>query len=164
MGNKLGKMVKLKNIICILTISLPLFADLPPIYKKDFEQNSFSLDVEKSAQLFSISGNRLGISIKDISIGKPSAIAINNMKLLSPEDKDALKILDTNKKEIFMIGLGDPFYIHAQHIDFEDRDFFGGYVDANIDIALPFDADISYFVLMSQENRFLKKISEIKVK
>ena len=76
MGNKLGKMVKLKNIICILTISLPLFADLLPIYKKDFEQNSYSLDVEKNAQLFSISGNRLGISIKDISIGKPSAIAI----------------------------------------------------------------------------------------
>ena len=164
MGNKLGKMVKLKNIICILTISLPLFADLPPIYKKDFEQNSYSLDVEKNAQLFSISGNRLGISIKDISIGKPSAIAIKNMKLLSPEDKYALKILDANKKEIFMIGLGDPFYIHAQHIDSEDRDFFGGYVDANIDIALPFDADISYFVLLSQENRFLKKISEIKVK
>ena len=86
------------------------------------------------------------------------------MKLLSPEDKYALKVLDTNKKEIFMIGLGDPFYIHAQHIDFEDRDFFGGYVVAEIDIALPFDADISYFVLLSQENRFLKKISEIKVK
>ena len=164
MGNKLGKMVKLKNTFYILTLSLPLFADLPPIYKKDFEQNSYSLDVEKNAQLFSISGNRLGISIKDISIGKPSAIAIKNMKLLSPEDKYALKILDANKKEIFMIGLGDPFYIHAQHIDFEDRDFFGGYVDANIDIALPFDADISYFVLLSQENRFLKKISEIKVK
>ena len=164
MGNKLGKMVKLKNIICILTISLPLFADLLPIYKKDFEQNSYSLNVEKNAQLFSISGNRFGISIRDMSIGKPSTIAIKNMKLLSPEDKYALKILDTNKKEIFMIGLGDPFYIHAQHIDFEDRDFFGGYVDANIDIALPFDADISYFVLLSQENRFLKKISEIKVK
>ena len=160
MGNKLGKMVKLKNIICILTISLPLFADLPPIYKKDFEQNSYSLDVEKNAQLFSISGNRLGISIKDISIGKPSAIAIKNMKLLSPEDKYALKILDANKKEIFMIGLGDPFYIHAQHIDFEDRDFFGGYVDANIDIALPFDADISYFVLLSQENSCLLYTSD----
>ena len=157
-------MVKLKNIICILAISLPLFADLPPISKKDFEENSYSLDFEKNAQLFSISGNRFGISIKDASIGKPSAIAIKNMKLLSPEDKYALKVLDTNKKEIFMIGLGDPFYIHAQHIDFEDRDFFGGYVDADIDIALPFDADISYFVLFSQENRFLKKISEIQVK
>jgi len=164
LGNKLGKMVKLKNIICILAISLPLFADLPPISKKDFEENSYSLDFEKNAQLFSISGNRLGISIKNSSIGKPSAIAVKNMRLLSPEDKYALKVLDTNKKEIFMIGLGDPFYIHAQHIDFEDRDFFGGYVDADIDIALPFDADISYFVLLSQENRFLKKISEIKVK
>ena len=164
MGNKLGKMVTLKKTIYILTLSLPLFADLPPIYKKDFEQNSYSLDIEKNAQLFSISGNRLGISIKDTSIGRPSLIAIKNMRLLSPEDKYALKVLDTNKKEIFMIGLGDPFYIHAQHIDFEDRDFFGGYVDADIDIALPFDADISYFVLMSQENRFLKKISEIKVK
>ena len=164
MGNKLEKMVKLKNIIYILIISTPLFADLPPIYKKDFEQNSYTLDEEKNAQLYIISGSTLGISIKDKSIGKPSAIAIKNMRLLSPQDKYALKVLDTNKKEIFMIGLGDPFYIHAQHIDFEDRDFFGGYVDADIDIALPFDADISYFVLLSQENRFLKKISEIKVK
>jgi len=164
MGNKLEKMVKLKNIIYILIISTPLFADLPPIYKKDFEQNSYTLDEEKNAQLYIISGSTLGISIKDKSIGKPSAIAIKNMRLLSPQDKYALKVLDTNKKEIFMIGLGDPFYIHAQHIDFEDRDFFGGYIDADIDIALPFDADISYFVLLSQENRFLKKISEIKVK
>ena len=157
-------MVKLKNIIYFLIISTPLFADLPPIYKKDFEQNSYSLDEEKNAQLYIISGNRFGISLKDTSIGRPSPIAIKNMRLLSPQDKYALKVLDTNKKEIFMIGLGDPFYIHAQHIDFEDRDFFGGYVDADIDIALPFDADISYFVLLSQENRFLKKISEIKVK
>ena len=47
MGNKLGKMVKLKNIICILTISLPLFADLPPIYKKDFEQNIITKKLAK---------------------------------------------------------------------------------------------------------------------
>ena len=164
MGNKLGKMVKLKKTIYILTLSLPLFADLPPIYKKDFEQNSYSLDIEKNAQLFSISGNRLGISIKDTSIGRPSLIAIKNMRLLSPEDKYALKVLDTNKKEIFMIGLGDPFYIHAQHIGYENEDFFGGYIDADLKIALPFDTDASYLILMSHDNKLLKKIDQIKVK
>ena len=58
----------------------------------------------------------------------------------------------------------DPFYIHAQHIDFEDRDFFGGYVDAELEIALPFEADVAYFILFSQEDKFLKKINEIKIK
>ena len=84
--------------------------------------------------------------------------------MLSSKDKYALKVLDKNKKEIFMIGLGNPFYIHAQHIDFEDRDFFGGYVDAELEIAFPFEADVVYFVLYSQEDKFLRKINEIKIK
>ena len=85
------------------------------------------------------------------------------MKLLTPSDKFALSILDADKKEIFLIGLGNPFYIHAQHIDYEESDFFGGYIDANIEIALPIDTDVSYLVLLSQDDKILKKIQEVKV-
>ena len=141
-----------------------LIADLPPISREDFEKDYYSLQSEKNAQIFKIKGSRNGVSLKDSKIGKPSTIAIKNMKMLSSKDKYALKVLDKNKKEIFLIGLGNPFYIHAQHIDFEDRDFFGGYVDAEFEIAFPFEADVVYFVLYSQEDKFLRKINEIKIK
>ena len=137
---------------------IDLIADLPPILKEDFEKDYYSLHDEINAQIYRIEGSRFGISIKDSRVGKPSTVAIKNMKMLSSSDKYALQVLDKSKKEIFMIGLGDPFYIHAQHIDFEDRDFFGGYVDAELEIALPFEVDVAYFILFSQEDKFLKKI------
>ena len=67
-------------------------------------------------------------------------------------------------EEIILIGIGDPFYIHAQHIGYENEDFFGGYIDADLKIALPFDTDASYLILMSHDNKLLKKIDQIKVK
>ena len=27
-----------------------------------------------------------------------------------------------------LIGIGNPFYIHADHIGYEDSDVFGGYI------------------------------------
>ena len=143
---------------------IDLIADLPPISKEDFEKDYYSLQDEINAQIYRIEGSRFGVSIKDSKVGKPSTVAIKNMKMLSSSDKYALQVLDKSKKVIFMIGLGDPFYIHVQHIDFEDRDFFGGYVDAELEIALPFEADVAYFILFSQEDKFLKKINEIKIK
>ena len=157
-------MVRILNTLLVLFFCIDLIADLPPISKENFEKDYYSLQSEKNAQIFKIKGSRNGVSLKDTKIGKPSTIAIKNMKMLSSKDKYALKVLDKNKKEIFMIGLGNPFYIHAQHIDFEDRDFFGGYVDAELEIAFPFEADVVYFVLYSQEDKFLRKINEIKIK
>ncbi len=157
-------MVRILNTFLVLFVCSGLIADLPPITREDFEKDYYSLQSEKNAQIFKIKGSRNGVSLIDTKIGKPSTIAIKNMKMLSSKDKYALKVLDKNKKEIFMIGLGNPFYIHAQHIDFEDRDFFGGYVDAELEIAFPFEADVVYFVLYSQEDKFLRKINEIKIK
>ena len=157
-------MVRILNTLLVLFMCIDLIADLPPISKEDFEKDYYSLQDEINAQIYRIEGSRFGISIKDSRVGKPSTVAIKNMKMLSSSDIYALQVLDKSKKEIFMIGLGDPFYIHAQHIDFEDRDFFGGYVDAELEIALPFEADVAYFILFSQEDKFLKKINEIKIK
>ena len=157
-------MVRILNTFLVVLMCSDLIADLPPISREDFEKDYYSLQSEKNAQIFKIKGSRNGVSLKDSKIGKPSTIAIKNMKMLSSKDKYALKVLDKNKKEIFLIGLGNPFYIHAQHIDFEDRDFFGGYVDAEFEIAFPFEADVVYFVLYSQEDKFLRKINEIKIK
>ena len=142
---------------------IDLIADLPPISKEDFEKDYYSLQDEINAQIYRIEGSRFGISIKDSRVGKPSTVAIKNMKMLSSSDKYALQVLDKSKKEIFMIGLGDPFYIHAQHIDFEDRDFFGGYVDAELEIALPFEADVATLYCFLKRINSSKKLMKLKL-
>ena len=145
-------------------MSISISANIPIISKKDFEEKDNAVFDNEIAQIYSLSSNRFGISKINSSTGKPSKVIVRNMKLLTPSDDYALQVLDGDKNEIFLIGLGNPFYIHAQHIGYEESNFFGGYIDAEIRIALPLNADASYFVLMSQENKFLKKISEVKVK
>ena len=164
MGNKLGKMVKNINTLFILFLSFSISANIPTISKKDFEGRDNAIFEDEIAQIYNLSSNRFGISRINSSTGKPSKVIVRNMKLLTPSDDYALQVLDSDKNEIFLIGLGNPFYIHAQHIGYEESNFFGGYIDAEIRIALPLNADASYFVLMSQENKFLKKINEVKVK
>ena len=163
MGYKLGKMVKNFHILFTLIISISISANMPPLLKQDLDKTDSALEIEEMAKIYKLSGNRFGISIENSKIGKPTKAAIKNMKLLTPSDKFALSILDADKKEIFLIGLGNPFYIHAQHIDYEESNFFGGYIDANIEIALPIDIDVSYLVLLSQDDKILKKIQEVKV-
>ena len=71
--------------------------------------------------------------------------------------------LGMNKREIILLGIGDPFYIHTQHIDYEDSRFFGGYINTEFEIALPLDMDVSHIVLMSQQGKVLTKINEVEV-
>ena len=144
-------------------ISISIFANMPPFLKQDIDKADSAPEIEEIAKIYNLSGNRFGISVENSKIGKPTKAATKNMKLLTPSDKFALSILDADKKEIFLIGLGNPFYIHAQHIDYEESDFFGGYIDANIEIAIPIDTDVSYLVLLSQDDKILKKIKEVKV-
>ena len=156
-------MVKNFHIAFTLMISISIFANMPPLLKQDIDKADSAPETEEIAKIYNLSGNRFGISVENSKIGKPTKAATKNMKLLTPSDKFALSILDADKKEIFLIGLGNPFYIHAQHIDYEESDFFGGYIDANIEIALPIDTDVSYLVLLSQDDKILKKIKEVKV-
>ena len=164
MGNKLGKMVKSLSTFLIFLVSIFVVADLPPITKEAFERNTNRLSIEDNAQIITISANRFGITKSNLVVGKPSLNELQNIRLLSPKDKFALKILNSDMEEIILIGIGDPFYIHAQHIGYENEDFFGGYIDADLKIALPFDTDASYLILMSHDNKLLKKIDQIKVK
>jgi len=164
LGYKLGKMVKSLSIFLIFLVSIFVGADLPPITKEAFERNSNKLLLDDNAQIITVSANKYGITKSNLVVGKPSLNTLQNIRLLSPKDKYALKILNSDKEEIFLIGIGDPFYIHAQHIGYENEDFFGGYIDVDLKIALPFDTDVSYLILMSHDNKLLKKIDQIKVK
>ena len=61
------------------------------------------------------------------------------------------------------MGIGNPFYIHVQHIGYEDSNVFGGYIDYDIDIRNPINVDMSYIVLVSQDEFGLKEIKKIKI-
>lgn len=150
----------------ILTVSLFFNAfisasktlnDIPIEQDKVFD----NLSLDDEAKVFSISGNERGIKLNAITFERPSSSTIKNLNPFSKQDKYALQLLDENKKTIMIYGLGNPFYIHAQHIDFEDRDFFGGYIEANFKVAFPKDSDISYLILLEQNGEILRKINEI---
>ena len=121
------------------------------------------ISIENKAKIFSISGNKSGVKINKSVIGKPSNTTLKNLMPFSKRDKYALKVLNKDKKTIMIYGLGNPFYIHAQHIDFEDREFFGGYVNADFKVAFPLDLEISYLIFLEQNQGFLREINEIKL-
>ena len=121
------------------------------------------ISIENKAKIFSISGNKSGIKINKSLIGKPSNTTLKNLMRFSKRDKYALKVLNEDKKTIMIYGLGNPFYIHAQHIDFEDREFFGGYVNADFKVAFPLVLEISYLIFLEQNEGFLREINEIKL-
>ena len=121
------------------------------------------ISIENKAKIYSISGNKSGVKINKSVIGKPSNTTLKNLMPFSKRDKYALKVLNKDKKTIMIYGLGNPFYIHAQHIDFEDREFFGGYVNADFKVAFPLDLEISYLIFLEQNEGFLREINEIKL-
>tara|TARA_B100000941_G_C28488210_1_gene546275 strand:+ start:1290 stop:1772 length:483 start_codon:yes stop_codon:yes gene_type:complete len=121
------------------------------------------ISIENKAKIYSISGNKSGVKINKSVIGKPSNTTLKNLMPFSKRDKYALKVLNEDKKTIMIYGLGNPFYIHAQHIDFEDREFFGGYVNADFKVAFPLDLEISYLIFLEQNEGFLREINEIKL-
>ena len=121
------------------------------------------ISIENKAKIFSLSGNKNGLKINKSVIAKPSNTILKNLTPFSKRDKYALKVLNEDKKTIMIYGLGNPFYIHAQHIDFEDRDFFGGYINADFKVAFPIDLEISYLILLEQNEGFLREINEIKL-
>ena len=82
---------------------------------------------------------------------------------LSKIDKYALRALNKEGKEVLLVGLGDPFYIHVDHIGYEDSDVFGGYVDQDFEIAVPLSIQISHLILHYQNEFGLKEIKKIKV-
>ena len=163
MGAKLDKMVKITRTLFLFFFILNINAKTINDIDNKIEFIQHELSIELDAKIFNISGGRDNISIKNYKIAKPSPGLIASYKLLSRRDGYALRVLNKDKQEVALLGLGNPFYIHAQHIGYEDSNVFGGYIEQDIEIALPLGMDASYFILLSQDSNGLKKIKEIKV-
>ena len=86
------------------------------------------------------------------------------LKLLTPRDKYAIRVLDDKNKEIMLIGIGNPFYIHADHIGYEDRYVFGGYIETELNLPLSLDTKAAKIILLSQDEFGLKEIKKIRLK
>lgn len=163
MGAKLDKILKTTRTLFLFFFILNINAkNINEIDNKiEFFQHELSL--KHNAKIFNISGDKGNISIKNYKIAKPSPGLIASYRLLSRRDGYALRVLNKDKEEVALIGLGNPFYIHAQHIGYEDSKVFGGYIEQDIEIALPLDMDASYLVLLSQDSNGLKEVKEIKI-
>tara|TARA_B110000240_G_scaffold186314_1_gene222794 strand:- start:481 stop:960 length:480 start_codon:yes stop_codon:yes gene_type:complete len=87
--------------------------------------------------------NKLKLYVKD-GVFEFRAIEYNKIIPAYRFKKDPIKIetyeavfLDADNKEIFQANIGNPLLVKAQHIGFEDSDFFYGY-DNEASFFIPF--------------------------
>ena len=153
-------MVK-NTYILILILSMCLNAELSKNPQNYLSPENISLDRE--AMIFSVSASFNDLSLESIKIDKPKKSNMGKYHTLSKIDKYALRALNKEGKEVLLVGLGDPFYIHVDHIGYEDSDVFGGYVDQDFEIAVPLSIQISHLILLYQNEFGLKEIKKIKV-
>jgi hypothetical protein len=113
------------------------------------------------AQIYSLLGSNNNIELKEIKIAQPNRDSLKLLKLLTPRDKYAIRVLDDKNKEIMLIGIGNPFYIHADHIGYEDRDVFGGYIETELNLPLSINTKPSKIILLSQDEFGLKEIKRL---
>ena len=160
MGSKLGKMVKIIKISFVGILSLSLFAS--DALEKNIDLTKLSKIENGDALVLTLNRSKDGLSLKKSTIKKPNYNVITKYKAFNKRDEFVLRVLDKNKTEVAVIGLGNPFYIHAQHIDHEGSKDFGTYIDnQDINAVIPLGLDASYVVLASQDPFGLYDINEI---
>ena len=163
MGGKLGSMVKLLNIILVLSLSMAVSTS--PILEKEIDIGVLSKPLDKEARVLSLRGGKDGLILTKSVVKKPSYNVVTKYKAYTKRDKFVLKLLNQDKKTVGAIGLGNPFYIHAQHIDYEDSVEHGEYIDnQKIDVVIPLSIDVAYVVLATQDAFGLYDVNEISLK
>jgi hypothetical protein len=157
MGSKLGKMVKLIHLTLILFLGHSHGA-----IEKDIDINLLTKDLNADALVLSLVGSKDGLRLEKSFVKQPNYNVIAKYKSFNKRDEYVLRILNDEKKEVAVIGLGNPFYIHAQHINYEDSNEFGSYIDnAKFNAVIPIGIDASYVVLASQDAFGFDDINEI---
>ena len=153
-------MVKIIKISFVGIFSLSLFAS--DVLEKNIDLSKLSKIENGDALVLTLNGSKDGLSLKRSVIKKPNYNAITKYKAFNKRDEFVLRVLDKNKTEVAVIGLGNPFYIYAQHIDHEESNDFGTYIDnQDINAVIPLGLDASYVVLASQDPFGLYDINEI---
>jgi hypothetical protein len=98
-----------------------------------------------------------------VKVAKPSTQSLMRYGLISRKDKYAIKVLNDKGNQIMLVGLGDPFTMHIDHIGYEDETVFQADIPQNFEIALPVTSNAAFLVLLSQDEFGFKEIKKIKV-
>ena len=162
MGDKLGKMVNKVFSIAIIIFTLSLGAEENASLKQ-FDRLDQKVSMDKEARIFSITGSVNNISLLGVKVAKPSTQSLMRYGLISRKDKYAIKVLNDKGNQIMLVGLGDPFTMHIDHIGYEDEAVFQADIPQNFEIAMPVTSNAAFFVLLSQDEFGFKEIKKIKV-
>ena len=162
MGDKLGKMVNKVFSIAIIIFTLSLGAE-ENVSLKQFDRLDQKVSMDKEARIFSIIGSVNNISLLGVKVAKPSTQSLMRYGLISRKDKYAIKVLNDKGNQIMLVGLGDPFTMHIDHIGYEDETVFQADIPQNFEIAIPVTSNAAFFVLLLQDEFGFKEIKKIKV-
>jgi len=162
MGDKLVKMVKIiYSFIFIISFNNILAEESSSASK--LKALDYKFNPLENAKIYSITGNTNNMFLNEIRIDKPNPKTLQKYGLLSRRDRYALKVENDQGKQILLVGLGDPFTIHIDHIGYEDKKIFQADIPRDFEIALPVSAKAEYFVLLYQDKFGLNEVKRIKV-
>ena len=152
---------KIYSIIFVL-FAFSIVADEDGSFKQ-FDRLDQKVSIDKEARIFSITGSVNNISLLGVKVAKPSTQSLMRYGLISRKDKYAIKVLNDKGNQIMLVGLGDPFTMHIDHIGYEDETVFQADIPQNFEIAIPVISNAAFFVLLSQDEFGFKEIKKIKV-
>jgi hypothetical protein len=161
MGDKLVKMVKYSFLVISLFF-LNLNADLDKSTVRLISYENIS--VTKDAKIYEVSASFNNMVLKSARTGKPNKNFLKKFSTISKKDRYAIQVLNEMGNQVMLLGLGNPFYIHADHIGYEHSHDFGGYIDQNLEIAIPLTINAAQLVLLSQDEFGFKQVSNINLK
>ena len=160
MGDKLGKMVKIRHLI-LSVFFLNLSADLDRSSSSLIAAENMSLN--KDAKIYEVSASFNKMILKSTKISKPSKKSLQKFSTISKKDRYAIQVLNEKGKQVLILGLGNPFYIHADHIGYEHSHDFGGNIEQNLQIPVPLNINASNLLLLSQDEFGFKEVARIKI-
>ena len=166
MEYKLGRILKKICLSSLLVYAFNMSAKDPQEkqnFTREIVNSSHDLSTNNNARIYNINASRNGLSLKGSRIDKPTESSLNLYKDPSRYDKYVIKILDKNSKVIGLIGLRNPFYLHLQHIGYEDSNVFGGYIDYNFDIPVSLNSNAKYLSFNRQNEFGLNEINKIQL-
>ena len=148
-------------IVCIL-FTFNLSAEEGELFKQ-LDRLDQKVSLDKEAKIFSITGNINNITLRGVKVSKPNTQSLKKYGIISRSDKFAIRVLNKEGKQIMLVGLGDPFTMHIDHIGYENETVFQANIPQDFDIAMPVTTNAAYFVLLSQDEFGFKEIKKIKV-
>lgn len=152
---------KIYLIVCIL-FTFNLSAEEGGLFKQ-LDRLDQKVSLDKEAKIFSITGNINNITLRGVKVSKPNTQSLKKYGIISRSDKFAIRVLNKEGKQIMLVGLGDPFTMHIDHIGYENETVFQANIPQDFDIAMPVTTNAAYFVLLSQDEFGFKEIKKIKV-